>query len=298
MNDPITRRQLLKRAAVGGAARRLPALLAACGGGGGIEGQAEREPAHDGASSSELADDAPVSNWPYYIDTERGRERVPDPRGVHRGDGRQRQLPRGRQRRTRSSSAKIQAPLSQGQSIDRDIIVPHRLDGGAAWLRLGYVQKLDKSAIPNMSNLVETLRNPAWDPNRDYSLPWQSVHHRHRLRPGEGRRRASRRSRICSTPRSRARSRCSTAMEDTVGLFLLEMDVDPSGDIDPRHSTGVAKVQKAVDTGRSANFTGNDYTGPLAKGDVLGVDRLVRRHHPSSSRTTRTSSSRSRTPAG
>ena len=44
----------------------------------------------------------------------------------------------------------------------------------ARLLGLGYLQKLDKSAIPNMTNLEDTLRSPAWDPNRDYSLPWQS----------------------------------------------------------------------------------------------------------------------------
>ena len=32
-NDPLTRRQLLRRAAVGGTALTLPGLLAACGGG-------------------------------------------------------------------------------------------------------------------------------------------------------------------------------------------------------------------------------------------------------------------------
>jgi spermidine/putrescine transport system substrate-binding protein len=59
------------------------------------------------------------------------------------------------------------------------------------------------------------------------------------------------------------------SMEDTIGLFLLEMGVDPSGEIDPTaYDEAVAKVQKAVDDGQIRSFTGNDYTGPLAKGDV------------------------------
>ncbi len=41
-------------------------------------------------------------------------------------------------------------------------------------VRLGYVEKLDKEAIPNASNLVDALASPGWDPNREYSLPWQS----------------------------------------------------------------------------------------------------------------------------
>jgi spermidine/putrescine transport system substrate-binding protein len=58
-------------------------------------------------------------------------------------------------------------------------------------------------------------------------------------------------------------------MEDTVGLFLLEMGVDPSGEIDATaYDEAVAKVQKAVDDDQIRQFTGNDYTGPLSKGDV------------------------------
>ena len=59
------------------------------------------------------------------------------------------------------------------------------------------------------------------------------------------------------------------SQEDTVGLFLLEMGVDPSAEIDPTaYDEAIAKVQKAVDDGQIRQFTGNDYTGPLAKGDV------------------------------
>ncbi len=59
------------------------------------------------------------------------------------------------------------------------------------------------------------------------------------------------------------------SMEDTIGLFLLEMDVDPAGDIEPTaYDEAIAKVQKAVDDGQIRQFTGNDYTGPLSKGDV------------------------------
>ena len=32
-------------------------------------------------------------------------------------------------------------------------------------------QKLDKSLIPNMDNLIDAQKSPGFDPNRDYSLP-------------------------------------------------------------------------------------------------------------------------------
>ncbi len=36
------------------------------------------------------------------------------------------------------------------------------------------MQKLDTSLIPNMENLVDAQASPPFDPNREYSLPWQS----------------------------------------------------------------------------------------------------------------------------
>src|SRR5262249_11530927 len=39
---------------------------------------------------------------------------------------------------------------------------------------LGYVQELDRRAVPNAANLVSTLAHPDYDPNRKFSLPWTS----------------------------------------------------------------------------------------------------------------------------
>ena len=45
----------------------------------------------------------------------------------------------------------------------------------ARCVNLGWLQKFDRANLPNVdANLVESLRSPSWDPNRDYSVPWQS----------------------------------------------------------------------------------------------------------------------------
>ena len=70
---------------------------------------------------------------------------------------------------------KIQGALSRGQSIDRDIVVLTDNDRYLSlMIKKGWAEKLDKSAIPNMKNLVAVQQHPSFDPNRDYSLPWQS----------------------------------------------------------------------------------------------------------------------------
>jgi spermidine/putrescine transport system substrate-binding protein len=264
INDPLTRRQLLRRAAAGGVTLSVPGLLAACGGGGGIEGQQ----ADTGATTVEqvLADEITVSNWPFYIDQNDDATRFPTLEQFTEATG----VEVNYLEDINSNEelfGEIQAPLSRDQSIDRDIIVP------TAWLaarllRLGYLQKLDKSAIPNMANLEDTLKSPSWDPNRDYSLPWQSYITGIGYDPKKVGGKLTSVEQLLD-PALKGKITMLDSMEDTVGLFLLEMGVDPSGDIDATaYDEAIAKVQKAVDDDQIRQFTGNDYTGPLAKGDV------------------------------
>jgi spermidine/putrescine transport system substrate-binding protein len=264
-DDPLTRRQLLRHAAAGGTALSLPALLAACGGGGGIEGQANTQPATTSVKR-ELKDSITVSNWPYYIDQNDDATRFPTLEQFEKDTG----VKVNYLEDINSNEeffGEIQAPLSRGQGIDRDIIVP------TAWmcarlLRLGYLQKLDKSAIPNMDNLEDSLKSPAWDPNRDYSLPWQSYITGLGYDPKKVGGKLTTVSDLLD-PSLKGKITMLDSMEDTIGLFLLEMGVDPSGRIEQSaYDEAIAKVQKAVDDGQVRKFTGNDYTGPLAKGDV------------------------------
>ena len=266
LNDPITRRRFLKRAAVGASALSLPSLIAACGGGGGIEGQAGNTQPGTTSVTQELKDQITVSNWPYYIDQNDDATRFPTLEQFEEETG----VKVNYLEDINSNEeffGEIQAPLSRGQSIDRDIIVP------TAWmdarmLRLGYLQKLDKSAIPNITNLEDSLKSPAWDPDREYSLPWQSYITGLGYDPKKVGGELTTVSDLLD-PSLKGKITMLDSMEDTVGLFLLEMGVDPSGVIDPSaYDEAVAKVQKAVDDGQIRNFTGNDYTGPLAKGDV------------------------------
>jgi spermidine/putrescine transport system substrate-binding protein len=264
INHPLTRQQLLRRAAVGGVTLSLPGFLAACGGGGGIEGQ---EPAETGATTvvQELANEITVSNWPFYIDQNDDATSFPTLDKFTQATG----VKVNYLEDINSNEeffGEIQAPLSRGQSIDRDIIVP------TAWLAarllgLGYLQKLDKSAIPNIVNLEDSLKSPAWDPNRDYGLPWQTyitgVGYDPEKVGGE----------ITSVeqlldPALKGKVTMLDSMEDTVGLFLLDMGADPTDPDPAAFDEVIAKLQKAVDDGQIRQFTGNDYTGILAGGDA------------------------------
>jgi spermidine/putrescine transport system substrate-binding protein len=262
VNGPLTRGQLLRRAAAGGVTLSLPGLLAACGGGG-IEG-AQQE---TGATTVEqvLADEITVENWPYYIDQNDDATEFPtldmftEETGV-----------KVNYLETLNSNeeffGKIQGPLSRGQGIDRDIVVP------TAWLAarlksLGYLQKLDKSAIPNAVNLEDTLRSPSWDPNRDYSMPWQSYITGVGYDPDKVGGEITSVEQLLD-PALKGKVTMLDSMEDTAGLFMLEMGGDPA-DPDPAiYDQIIDKLKKAVSDGQIRQFTGNDYTGLLAGGDA------------------------------
>ena len=199
MNPFLTRRQLLERAALGGAALSVPGLLAACGGSGGIEGSATTGTAAGTTGAKELADKLTISNWTLYIDideetderptlvqfTEKTGVEVDYIEDVNDND---------------EWFGKNQAALKAGNSIGRDLTVLTDLMAGRM-VRLGYVEKLDRDAIPNASNLVSALASPGWDPQRSTrcrgspaSPDW--------LRPGALRRGAPPRCSSCSRIRS------------------------------------------------------------------------------------------------
>ena len=168
MTDQLTRQQLLKRAAIGGAAITFPGILAACGSSG--------TKASGGTTSVEqkLASTLHFSNWTLYIDTNNKTHAHPSLDQFQKKTGVHVDYVEDINDNA-SFFGKIQGPLSRGQSINRDIIVLTDNDRYLGlMLRKGWAEKLDKSAIPNMKNLVDVQKHPNFDPNRDYTLPWQS----------------------------------------------------------------------------------------------------------------------------
>jgi spermidine/putrescine transport system substrate-binding protein len=57
-------------------------------------------------------------------------------------------------------------------------------------------------------------------------------------------------------------------MRDTVGMVMLSLGKDPANFTDDDFNAAMDRLQKAKDAGQLKGFTGNDYTGPLAKGDI------------------------------
>ncbi|MGI9113248.1 MAG: polyamine ABC transporter substrate-binding protein [Gaiellaceae bacterium] len=264
MTRALTRKELLERAALGGAVLTVPGFLAACGGGSGIEGAATT--VAQTPADTTLADRLTFSNWSLYIDIDEKTKKRPTLEQFTADTGVAVEYIEDVNDND-EWFGKNQAALRQGKSIGRDLTV--LTDWMAArMVRLGYVEKLDRKAIPNADNLVSALESPGWDPDRSYSLPWQSGLTGIGYDPDRVGGEITSVQQLLEDPKLKGKVSFLTEMPDTMGLLLRLDGADPSKVEKAAFEKGIARLQKAVDSGQIRQFTGNDYAPLLAKGDV------------------------------
>ena len=260
MTMRMTRRGLVQRGAAGVTLLSLPGLLAACGGGGG------------GGGGGEVKDVLNFSNWELYID-------IPSTRKAAGMTG-----PTTLEQFTQKTGikvnyyedingnpeffAKVQGRLRQGQGIDRDIIVVTDNDRFLSdYIENGWAEKLDKSLIPNIDNLISTQASPPFDPQREYTLPWFSgmdgiAWNSDVTGP------VTSVTQLLEDPSLKGRVGVWNQMGDTIGLVMLENGDDPAKVTDASFDRAIARIEKAVKAGQIRRFYGNDYAQPLQRGDL------------------------------
>src|SRR5205085_923647 len=146
----VTRRQLLRRAAAGGTILTLPGLLAACGG----STKKSATTGTSGGGKKQLAKTLYFSNWPLYIDINEKTKTHPSLTQFTKQTGVKVNYVEDINDNDQYFG-KIEGPLSQNQSIHKDIIVMTDSSGlPARMIELKWLEKLDKSALPNSKNLI------------------------------------------------------------------------------------------------------------------------------------------------
>jgi spermidine/putrescine transport system substrate-binding protein len=262
MNDRFTRTELLRRTALGGVAISLPGILAACGGDNGSAAESTTTVA------KQLAKTLRFSNWTLYIDIDEKTKKSPTLQQFKQKTGTTVDYFEDINDNA-TYFGKIQRPLSQGQSVDRDIIVltdNSRFPG--LLIDKGWAAKLDKGAIPNIKNLQDSLRHPSFDENREFSLPWQSgmtgIASNLKLtgKPVKSV------EELLENPKYKGKVTLLTEMADTLSLVMLANGDDPKKVDDASFDKAYNRIKSAVDSGQIRQFTGNDYTGPLSRGDL------------------------------
>jgi spermidine/putrescine transport system substrate-binding protein len=267
MSESFTRVELLRRGAAAGVVLSIPtSLLAACG------GDDDEAAGTTEGGRKQLAKTLRFSNWQLYNDVDEKTKKRPTLEQFEQQTGTNVRYVEDINDNA-TYFGKIQRPLSQGQSIDRDIIVltdNSRFPG--LLIDKGWAEKLDKSAIPNFDNLQDALRSPSFDPNREYSMPWQSgmtgIATNTKLTGGKP---VTTVDQLLEEPKLKGKVTLLTEMADTMSLVMLANGDDPTKVDDNSFQKALDRIQKAVDSGQIRQFTGNDYTGPLSKGDLAAA---------------------------
>jgi spermidine/putrescine transport system substrate-binding protein len=261
----LTRRDLLRRAGVLGGVLAVPGLAAACGSGGGSGGSAASSAASAAPIQKTVAPQWTFSNWPLYIDVDKSKQHPSLLAFDKKFSTKTRYLEEIND--NAEFFGKVQAQLKAGQSIDRDIVTLTDWMAGK-WIQLGYAEKLDKSLIPNVEkNQVSALRGRPIDPKDEYLVPWQS-----------GLTGIGYNEKLVSTPPTRVSDLFNpqfkgkvtllSEMRDTLGLTMLYQGVDPANATADDAKKAVDYLQQYVSNGQIRQFTGNDYAGMMANGDV------------------------------
>lgn len=259
MRSRYTRREIVQRGAAGVTLLSLPGLLAACGGGGG-----------GGSTGGEINDVLRFSNWPLYIDVDEKTKAHPTLDAFTADTGIKVDYFEDINDNA-TFFAKIQGPLSQGKGVDRDIIVMTDSSRFPALLvAKDWLEPLDKDRIPNIANLVDAQASPPFDPDRTYSLPWQSgmtgiAWNEDVTGP------VTSIDQLLNDSKLKGKVTMLSEFADSVGLTILSNGGNPSDFTADEFNGAIKTIQSAVDSGQIRQFTGNDYAQPLTKGDIAAA---------------------------
>ena len=233
--------------------------LAACGGdsvGGGSD-----EEVTVAEAEGEASGDLNISNWPFYID----KATVPD---FEKATG----ITVEYNEDVNDNSeffGKVQPQLDQGDAGGRDIMVV------TDWMAkkmydLGYLQEMDQEAIaPAKETLRPDLASPAIDPERSYTMPWQTGMTGLVVDTSQAPDVTS--INDLFDPQYKGRVEMLSEMRDTVPLVMKADGIDPAEATKEEWLAAIEKIDEAVSSGQIRKITGNDYTKDLANGDAVAV---------------------------
>src|SRR3954462_11503956 len=259
--ERLSRRGFIGRAgSTGLALSGLSAVLAACGGvkGGGQKAGKEKTASASVNHPKTTIGNWTFSNWPLYIDKKvlktfdkrygghvKYVEEINDNFEFY---------------------GKVRQQLQAKQSIGRDIVT--LTDYMAArWVRLNYVEPIDKKNVPNFCNLVDNLKTINYDPKREYTLPWQSG----ATSIGYNIKKTGRELKSIKDlfdPKFKGKVTMLSEPYDSASAVLLGDGIDASKANIDQLLGAIEKIDEANKKGQFRKFTGNDYTQPLTKGDI------------------------------
>lgn len=262
----VSRRNFLRGTGVGAMALSSTSLLAACG----TDSARIEAGACESTDLSAQEKTLTFSNWIGYVDPVKAKdtstlEKFQQETGITVN------YKNGDVNDNEQFFAKVSPQLQDCKSTGRDAFVV--TDWMAArMIDLGWIQKLDHANMPNVdANLIDFLKAPAWDPKRDYSVPWQSgmtgICYNSELTDP-----VSSFEELLTRPDLKGKIELLTEMRDTM-LFMLLMDgSDPEDFTADQFSSAIELLKGFVDNGQVRRFAGNDYVDDMKSGDIVACE--------------------------
>jgi spermidine/putrescine transport system substrate-binding protein len=268
----LDRRGFLRAAALTGLAAGSPALLSACG------TEAAKQTAESCVSKDLSSSEKTLhfSNWPLYIDEKK----------VKQGDKKVTVFPTLVDFE-KQSGIKVEYVTDVNDNSEFFGIVRNQLADckptgrdimtltdwmAARMVGLGWLQKIDKSKVPNVdANLVSNLKSPSWDKNRDYSVPWQSgltgIAYNAKLT-----KEVKSFDELLTRSDLKGKVSLLSEMHDTMLFMLLLEGADPQKFTEDEFGSAIDRLAKATDAGQIRAFTGNEYAQDLVKGNIVACE--------------------------
>jgi spermidine/putrescine transport system substrate-binding protein len=262
----LSRRGFLRGAGLSAAALGGSSLLAACG----TEGAQVEAGSCRSTDLSSREKEIVFSNWIGYVDPVKAKD-TSTLEKFQKETGITVDYRDGDVNDNETFFAKVSPQLQDCRSTGRDAFVVTDYMA-ARMIDLGWIQKLDKANMPNVeANLIDFLKSPDWDPNRDYSVPWQSgmtgICYNSELTDP-----VSSFEELLTRPDLKGKIDLLSEMRDTM-LFLLLIDgSDPEDFTEDEFTSAVDMLQGYVDSGQVRRFAGNDYVDDMKSGDVVACE--------------------------
>jgi spermidine/putrescine transport system substrate-binding protein len=262
----ISRRRLLRNTGLAGAAAIGAPALAACG--------TDPVESAGGGTAEDLSESEKIvrfDNWPLYIDVDEEDENVrPTLAAFEEETGISVEYVEA-VNDNNEYFAKISPQLQAGQPIGADVFVV------TDWLvarliSLGWLQELNQDNLTTVAaNLDPALQSPGFDPERQYSVPWQSgitgIAYNAKALPNG----ITSLDQLLTDPALAGKVTLFSGMRESLPILAAAQGNGLEGFTDADVDAAIAKVQQAVASGQIRRFTGNDYADDLAQGNVVAA---------------------------
>jgi spermidine/putrescine transport system substrate-binding protein len=167
--------------------------------------------------------------------------------------------------------AKVRNQLGSCESIGRDMMM--LTDWMAArMISLGWIQPLDAANVPNLhDNLINPLRDRQWDPDRNFSAPWQSgltgiAYNAAKVDE------VGSFSELLTRSDLKGRVTLLSEMRDTMGFMLRVVGANPDKFTPEQWDKAIDELAKVVASGQIRAFTGNEYIQDLTAGNIVACE--------------------------